>query len=68
MSEPWEPLPPRHGVDEEWLDEPVPSCPVCGGPVRRNPIGNEPWRCVGQDGEVRPTWRPSAQTEEEEDE
>lgn len=65
-AEPYEPLPPRHGVTEHWRNEPKPACPICGGPVRRNPAGDEPWRCVGRDGEVRPVWiTPSPETDDE---
>lgn len=56
MTEPYEPLPPRHGVSEDWAGEPKPVCPVCGASVRRNLDEDTPaWRC-DLDGEIRPVW------------
>lgn len=55
-SEPYEPIPPRHGITEEWASEPKPVCPICGTSVRRNLDETGPgWRC-DLDGPVRPIW------------
>lgn len=62
-------IPPRHGEDEQWLDEPQPVCPVCGGLARRtlSSVPDEPpgpWTC-DLHGEIVPEWVEPLNDEEE---
>jgi hypothetical protein len=55
-----DPIPPRHGEDEQWgASEPVPVCPQCGVMVRSalssNHLERGPYRC-DLHGQVVPQW------------
>lgn len=65
MSDPYgDPLPPGHGEGhDEWVNEDVPVCPICGGGLRSTVLASTSWdaptrtalRC-DLHGEVMPEW------------